>query len=314
MVRVILIVGASRSGTTLVDRLLGEATGAGSLGEVNQLWTRGLQYNQLCGCGVPFRECGMWCTALNAMKIDDIGCYADVVEGLRRAVIRNRRLPFLLIPPALTPRWTSQRIAFRAELRRLYEAVAMTQGVDVIIDSSKHPVFAHMIAGDPNLDLSVLHVVRDARAVAFSSLRRRRKPEVHDRVEYMRRLSPQKAARSWMRINLLAELLRPRFERYARLRLEDLARNPQGVLSEITQRLQLDCSARPIVNGAARLSRSHTVSGNPMRFETGLIPIRDDSEWRMRMDRRDRRIVSWLSAPLLLRYGYLAPGRGAIAP
>ena len=50
-------------------------------------------------------------------------------------------------------------------------------------------------------------------------------------------------------------------------------------------------------------------SGNPMRFKTGQIQIRPDSTRQDAMFPRQRRTVTTLTLPLLMRYGYLrGPG------
>ena len=54
----------------------------------------------------------------------------------------------------------------------------------------------------------------------------------------------------------------------------------------------------------ALLARNHTVSGNPSRFKTGAVDLREDTEWRARQSRRDRLAVTALAMPLLSRYGY----------
>ncbi len=60
MPKVLLIAGASRGGSTLIDRLLGQLDGFQSTGELAHIWRRGLLKNQRCGCGVPFRKCRFW--------------------------------------------------------------------------------------------------------------------------------------------------------------------------------------------------------------------------------------------------------------
>ncbi len=54
-----------------------------------------------------------------------------------------------------------------------------------------------------------------------------------------------------------------------------------------------------------RLDTDHTVAGNPMRFEHGSFELRVDDAWRTSLDRRDRRITTLLTWPLLAAYGYL---------
>jgi uncharacterized protein YndB with AHSA1/START domain len=47
------------------------------------------------------------------------------------------------------------------------------------------------------------------------------------------------------------------------------------------------------------------VSGNPSRFKTGNIDLRPDEEWKVKMRGADKNVVTALTAPLLLKYGYL---------
>ena len=42
-----------------------------------------------------------------------------------------------------------------------------------------------------------------------------------------------------------------------------------------------------------------------MRFTTGQVPIRYDGAWRSAMLAGNRRTVTALTLPLLMRYGYL---------
>jgi len=53
------------------------------------------------------------------------------------------------------------------------------------------------------------------------------------------------------------------------------------------------------------LHAGHTVAGNTDRFLTGPIELAVDDEWKTRLRRRDHRLVTALTWPLLLRYGYL---------
>jgi hypothetical protein len=49
---------------------------------------------------------------------------------------------------------------------------------------------------------------------------------------------------------------------------------------------------------------SHTVSGNPNRFETGAVELRPDREWISKMSPRNKALVTALTLPLLKHYGY----------
>jgi hypothetical protein len=53
-----------------------------------------------------------------------------------------------------------------------------------------------------------------------------------------------------------------------------------------------------------RLEPNHTVDGNPMRFLRGSVAVRRDEEWKANMAKRDRRTVTAMTFPLLMKYGY----------
>jgi hypothetical protein len=54
-VRVLYIGGLGRSGSTLLDRMIGQLPGFFSAGEIREVWQQGLRENRPCGCGTPFR-------------------------------------------------------------------------------------------------------------------------------------------------------------------------------------------------------------------------------------------------------------------
>jgi len=58
--RVLIIVGSGRSGSTLIERALGEVPGVAPLGETVHMWERGVRDSELCGCGQPFGTCPFW--------------------------------------------------------------------------------------------------------------------------------------------------------------------------------------------------------------------------------------------------------------
>ena len=60
MTKVLYIAGWGRSGSTILDNVLGQVDGFFSAGELMFLWRRGLIEGRLCGCGRPLRDCDVW--------------------------------------------------------------------------------------------------------------------------------------------------------------------------------------------------------------------------------------------------------------
>src|SRR5262249_8596556 len=68
-----------------------------------------------------------------------------------------------------------------------------------------------------------------------------------------------------------------------------------------------------IGDGRVVLGHTHGLSGNPSRFRYGEIVLRADEAWREQMRGRDRRIVTLVALPFLLRYGRRPAGGAATA-
>ena len=93
------------------------------------------------------------------------------------------------------------------------------------------------------------------------------------------------------------------------LRYEDFVSDPTLHIAETLNSVGFDDEAgtlHNVVRGREiSLSLDHTVSGNPGRFRSGNIELKPDEEWRVKMRGADKNVVTALTAPLLLRYGYL---------
>jgi hypothetical protein len=316
-VRVLFLGGLGRSGTTLLERLLGELPGAVSLGEVVHLWERGVGEGERCGCGVPFHECPFW------REVGDraFGGWAELDTGhqrrLKESVDRTRHIP-VLARRQLPAETHTALTDYLTHYTRLYRAVRDVSGAQVVIDSSKHAALAFCLrwaaqAGTGEIDLRVVHVVRDSRGVAYSWTKQVRRPEAASGDgEFMAQWSPAKAAVHWNAENAAFSLLARRGTPTVRLGYEEFLRAPMRSLGRVAEfaGLPADEAALGFLTESggtvtARLSANHTASGNPMRFQTGPIALRHDDTWRTRLAPAERRKVTALTLPLLRHYGYM---------
>jgi hypothetical protein len=286
--RVVYLGGLGRSGTTLLERLLGELPGVVALGEVVHLWERGVLGGELCGCGVPFPECVFWRVIGERAFGGWTPALAERMVRLRERVDRTRRIPRIAHPDLA---------AYTQAYRLVYEAV----GAPVVVDSSKHASLACCLLAS-GVDVRIVHVVRDPRAVAHSWGRTVRRPE--DGLP-MTRWGPARTALHWTAQNAALELLPGRGGRVTRVRYEDLLAAPEATLVALAREIDLEVPEVPFIEGGtAWLGPSHTASGNPMRFHVGRVELRRDDSWVSGLPERDRRVVNALTWPLRARYGY----------
>ena len=308
--RVVYLGGLGRSGTTLLERLLGELPGVCSAGEVVHLWQRGIVEGERCGCGEPFGDCRFWAKVGQAAFGGWAGVDVRRVAQLQAAVDRTRRIP-LLAAPRLQPSVRRAVTEYTGYYARVYAAVAEVSGCPAVVDSSKHVSLAFCLRWHPQLDLRVIHVIRDSRAVAYSWAQRVSRPDSVAVDSYMTTYSPARAAALWNAHNSALALLARVGVPTLRVRYEDLTAAPAATVATVAEFAGLPGAGAPLGylrdDAGARwadLSAAHTASGNPMRFATGTIAIEADDRWRTAMPTRQRRAVTALTLPLLARYGY----------
>ena len=296
--RVLYIAGWGRSGSTILDNVLGQVDGFFSAGELMFLWKRGLIEGRLCGCGTPVRDCDVWSRVLD--RAFPGGVDAHELLRLEGRGARTRHLPLHLAH--LEP-GTAE---YRRSLGSLYRAIQAETGCRVIVDSSKSPSYGRVLAGVDGLDVRVVHLVRDPRAVAYSWVRKKMQRDDPRRVRSMHSHGPAMSSFYW---NLLNESTRALWKsdggRHLLVRYEDFVARPQETIDEIVRFADEIPSRLPwTAEGELALEHTHTVSGNPSRFDHGTVALRADVEWQRSMRPRDRRVVDVITRPFRGRYGY----------
>jgi hypothetical protein len=301
---VLFITGAARSGSTLLDRVIGMHEGFFSSGELTFIWQRSFRENHLCGCGVPFHECEFWReVSEQAFGVAPAQVDEQAAERLKASVDRKWRIPYMAMPRV--PHRPADLLAYGELVERLYGAILDVSEARVIVDSSKDPRHGLLLSKLPNIELHVVHLIRDPRGVAFSWKRVRARPEIHWKPQNMMTKDIWGSASRWTTHNLVAELLSASAASYCRVRYEDFVANPQAALQRILAPHEWADSTHEGIDGSeVVLEPMHTMAGNPMRFHNGALQLKLDEEWRAAMPRRDRLSVLAATLPLLARYGY----------
>jgi hypothetical protein len=300
---VLYIAGWQRSGSTILANTLGAIDGFFSAGELHYLWDYVWFANTRCGCGRPFSDCPVWTAVLTAAYGGRHAVDPAAMLRLSKTGTRTRNMPLLALPA--TRRVLASRIQpYLSNLHRLYHGLSTVTGAAVIVDSSKWPSYGRLLTMIPGLNVFVVHLVRDPRAVAHSWLRRTALAD-RDGPAFMYR-RPLDSSIRWDVWNAATEAFwwfAP--HRYVRLRYEDFVECPEDTIRRLLDFVGQRGRALPFTTpGEVDLPTTHTVSGNPARFRTGPIRIGLDEEWRMRMGRSDRFTVTAVTSPLLHRYGY----------
>jgi hypothetical protein len=320
--RLVYLLGPSHSGSTLLALLLGSHPEIATVGELKQTSLGDLERYR-CSCGVEIRRCPFW----EAVR-EDLGrggwAFApgdgstDLTAGtgpyLRRLLRPLHRGPAFErgrdLALHMAPSWRGHLARWQRANARLAEAVSRLTGKKVVVDSSKIGIRLKYLLRNPALDVRVVRVIRDGRAVMLTYMDPARFADARD--ERLRgggsggdraqeRLSAAKAAREWRRSNEEAAcVLRglPR-DAWREVRYEQLCADPQETLRPVLDWLGVDPGASL---GLAR--DAYHVIGNGMRLDS-TREVHLDERWKTALDPEALGMFDAVAGALNRRLGYV---------
>lgn len=288
MTKICFICSAARSGSTLLDLLIGGHFAAASLGEFSFLG-KALALNQPCSCGEAICECSQWKKVLNHVA-DDRGIdlrqdpYRLRQWDTRASVVIDHKdqTPVSLLFGKIRSAWCDQYFGRRLDrslpgllpkrLRDgvansfyLYGVIASEWGKQVIVDSSKNVHKALALYSRYPESVRIIYLTRDGRGVYFS-----RRSSDFSRAESIDGWYKYNARASRLLQSCVAE------EHLYRLKYEDLVTRTPEMLEQICRFLGVEFDARmtDLLHG-----ERHLVNGNQTMFKRDR-GVKLDERWK----------------------------------
>jgi hypothetical protein len=321
--KVVYLLAASHSGSTLLALLLASHPDVCTTGEL-KVTSLGDPNRYRCACGMPIRQCPFWADVTRAMTAR--GWPFDIAQAtthlsvgatafeqrLLRPLVRGGVLEAVRdVALSCSPTWRRHLARFHGANEALVRAISERSGARMVVDSSKVGIRLKYLLRNPGLDVRVVRLVRDGRAVALtytdsdeyadaSAAHNRRGGSGDGRQRD--HLTLGDAAHEWRRSNEEAEALLSTLDpsRHITVTYEDLCSKTHTVLTSLWTFLGLT----PVALDRGWRLRSRHVIGNGMRFDTSE-DIRIDERWRTTLDRSALALFEAEAGALNRRLGYV---------
>jgi hypothetical protein len=301
----VYVVGSGRSGTTLMDTILGNHPRLYGAGELATLAVDNVFHRIYCPCGKLTDECefwgavvGEWFERTGLRNLEEHGRLRQKFEGARL-----HGLSRLLREKLFRSRAFNE---YARQTTELYRAVRKISGREMIVDSSAIPMRALSLSMMPGIDLRLIHLVRDGRGVAWSLKKGFREDQKAGLATNIEPRPVWRSALTWIAYNVVSSWAcrwvpkgRAHFCRY-----EDLSANSGPVLRGLGEFLGCDFGeVIQRIDSGEGLKVGCTFGGNRLRMG-GNVRLRLDTEWTKNLSPAETRTLSRMCGWLMRKYGY----------
>ncbi|HCY86053.1 MAG TPA: hypothetical protein DHV36_13030 [Desulfobacteraceae bacterium] len=301
----VYLTSAPHSGSTLIACLLAAHPMVSTVGEFSSPFSP----SEKCSCGSRYGDCNFWADwkqqaadagiafdpGKQALKLaPEPGSLTDsfyYYQFSKRAVARIRDTLFKRMFPLKTKTF-SRRLRTSVDLAGILCGREKTR---IFLDTSKNPFQIRFLRDCPNINLKVIFLVRDGRAVMNSLLS---KETIY---------TPQSAAETWRWCNKTGQGICDTYvpeKNLFHLKLEALCDNPGDTLAQLGDFLELD--------GVPDLdfNSDYHIVGNYMRHTFDGIIRPHDEKWRQHLSRENLDIFNRIGGRMNREFGYMAKGEG----
>jgi len=318
MINLVYIASIGRSGSTLLESMLGAHSLLATTGELH-IWPHEIRRGGVrsCGCGEEVPACPFWNEVRS--RVDPMSLGGPGLDFFREAHTHGRTIrPTRLsaFGSTATERLRDRALIHRygANSQKVFEAFVETiethAGVrpQWVVDASKDAYRLAWLARSGLFSIKVVHLVKDPRAFAYSVTKHLIHGEgdcgpspAATRLYYTARQSLSWTVQNMLLSRLGEHVLVP--DAYLLLRYEDLAADPYGTFEKVCAHVGIPYEAEAVES--FRAGSVHTIAGNPMRYEKRGIKL--DERWKTHLPLSSRRVATAVAQWTEQKYGYGLP-------
>jgi hypothetical protein len=279
-IKIIYLLGAGRSGTTLLGTILNSHSKICTIGEMHQ-FPDYLLNNKACSCGDKLTQCEFWRTIIKLTDFSGID-----LENLERTVKQKESHTNIL------------KLLFKTKVDEpylkfhnlIFESISKQHKEQLLLDSSKYIARYLLLKKSDKLNIKGIYVTRDVRGVINSFSKKVQTPK-----------SAIGTIIYYMLINSFAELLSLMDKDIIKIKYEDFINAPLPTLNKIYNHV---LNPQEKAESISKIfDMPHIIGGNRMKKKS-KITIEGDEKWKNNICRPKQIIYYILAAPIMLLNRY----------
>jgi len=296
----IYITGRGRSGSTVIDAMLGNSKSIESVGELVSGMGR---VHAMCSCGEKMKECDYWTDIQNEYESKSTQDF----DEFSKDTVKSGHIKYFL-STLLSNSLFYRKLSKETEI--FTEGLIKIAGKKAILDSSKNPNRALFLAKFYS-DSKIIHLIKHPDGVAASKYKFIGRGKGY---KFLRRtyLNPRLApiymtieAMSWFIGNIMIgviKLVKP--NKVILVKYEDFGTQPEITFQKLSKFLEIDLDeVRDAVIKGHPLTFGHTIGGNGVRNNESFIFNTTKGKKRP-MPKFYKILIRLFCWPLMLYYGY----------
>lgn len=276
---IIYLLGAGRSGTTLLATVLNIHPEIITIGEMNQFFEH-ISYNKECSCGAKLNECSFWKIILDELELSKKQVFINAALTEQKEKHSNI-IKYLLNPP--------QEMEYHKIQEDVFRLVQKQAPSKWLLDSSKYIARYLLLKQNNKNKVKGIYIVRDVRGVINS---------------FGKQVQTSKSSLStilyYLIINFFGQITYWLNKDILKIKYEDFVTNPEQVTNIIYQHIfeNPEWVSLPDI-----FQMPHIIGGNRMKTNTN-ISINKDENWKQNISRVKQIAYYILTFPFMILNNY----------
>lgn len=273
---IIYLLGAGRSGTTLLATVLNAHPNIHTMGEMHQ-FLKFLKSNIPCSCGLLLDECPFWGQILEQLKFSK----EEIVLKHEEASLneQHRNIPGILIGKKRGKEYLETQ-------NLIFGTIQSLKPGEWLLDSSKYIARYLMLKKSKSHRIKGIYVVRDVRGVINSFSKKVQTPK-----------SPASTLLYYMAINFFGQLICWLDKDVLKIKYEDFVAAPIPNAARIYSHIFESESNFKDMPSVFQIP--HIIGGNRLKKHNSLVIKRDDV-WKVKIPRHKQIIYYLIALPFML--------------